>query len=90
MMELVQLRDKSQITLPAKIQKELGIKKGDYLEVSIEDDRIILIPKVLVDKKEITLSKAGEKYLQEALNDIKEGKIKSFDKTEDLMDDLKK
>jgi len=30
-MSLIQVREKAQITIPSKIRKELGIKKGDYL-----------------------------------------------------------
>jgi len=37
-MPLIQVREKAQITIPSKIRKELGIKKGDYLEIAKEDD----------------------------------------------------
>lgn len=33
---------KSQIVLPAEIRRALGIRTGDQLEVSIEDDHIVL------------------------------------------------
>ncbi len=52
-MALVQIREKSQITIPSSIRKELGIKKGDYLEVIREGDRILLIPKIVVDKNSV-------------------------------------
>lgn len=90
MMPLVQLRDKSQITIPSSIRKELGIKKGDYLEITKEGDRIIIIPKIVVDKSSVTLSEKGEKYLQEALDDIKEGRIKVNNDVEEFIDNLKR
>ena len=89
-MALIQIKDKAQITIPSKIRKELGINKGDYLEATIEADRIVLIPKIVIDKDSVALSEQGEKYLKEALLDIKENKFKIHDKVEELIDDLKK
>ncbi len=78
-MPLVQVREKAQITLPSKIRKALGIKEGDYLEAEVEDNKIVLIPKILVDKAEaVTLSKKSEEMLKEALEDVKKCKVKKF------------
>jgi len=61
-MSLVQVREKAQITIPNKIRKALGIKKGDYLQAKVENNKIVLVPKVLIDKAEaVTLSKKGSK-----------------------------
>jgi len=51
-MPLVQVKAKAQITIPAKIRKLLGIKKGDYLEADVKENRIILTPKEIVDTEE--------------------------------------
>jgi AbrB family looped-hinge helix DNA binding protein len=88
-MAIVKIREKSQITIPSSIRKELGIKEGDYLEVTREGDRILLIPKIVIDKNSIQLSKKGEKYLQEALDDVKEGRVKESNNVEELFDDLR-
>jgi len=90
-MPLVQVREKAQITIPSKIRKALGIKEGDYLEAEVKDNKIVLIPKILVDKaKAVTLSKKGEEMLKEALEDVKKGRVKKFKNVEDLIDDLHK
>jgi len=90
-MPLVQVREKAQITLPSKIRKALHIKEGDYLEAEVEDNKIVLIPKILVDKaKAVTLSKKGEEMLKEALEDVKKGKVRKFKKVQELIDDLHK
>jgi len=82
-MPLVQVREKAQITIPSKIRKTLGIKQGDYLEAEVEDNKIVLIPKILLDKAEaVTLSKKGEEMLKEALEDVKRGKVKKFNNVE--------
>jgi bifunctional DNA-binding transcriptional regulator/antitoxin component of YhaV-PrlF toxin-antitoxin module len=68
----------------------LGIKNGDYLEIRKEGDRIIIVPKIVVDKSMVTLSEKGEKYLQEALDDMKEGRIKANNDVEEFIDNLKR
>jgi len=91
LMPLVQVREKAQITLPSKVRKALGIKEGDYLEVEVEDNKIVLIPKILLDKAEaVTLSKKGEEMLKEALEDVKKGKVKKFKNVEELINNLHK
>ena len=50
-MPLVRVKDKYQVTIPAKIRKELGLKVGDYLEVESQGDAIILRPVSLIDRE---------------------------------------
>lgn len=76
-MSLIQIREKGQITIPSRIRKELGIRKGDYLEIVKEDDKIVITPKILVDKVSVNLSAKGEEMLKEAIDDVKKGKVKS-------------
>ena len=89
-MSLVQVREKAQITIPSRIRKELGIKKGDYLEIVKEDDKIVIIPKVLVDKVSVNLSAKGEEMLKEAMDDVKRGKVKIHTDVTHLINDLHK
>ena len=89
-MPLIQVRDKAQITIPSGIRKELGIKKGDYLEIVKEDDKIVIIPKILVDKVSVNLSVKGEEMLKEAIDDVKKGKVKIHNSVNHLIDDLHK
>lgn len=76
-MSLIQIREKGQITISSRIRKELGIRKGDYLEIVKEDDKIVITPKILVDKVSVNLSAKGEEMLKEAIDDVKKGKGKS-------------
>ena len=89
-MSLIQVREKAQITIPSKIRKELGIKKGDYLEVTKEDDRIVIIPKILIEKVSVSLSVKGEEMLKEAIDDVKKGKVKIHNNVTHLINDLHK
>ncbi len=88
---LVQVKSKSQITLPQKVRNFLGIQEGDYLEVKIEKNAVILKPKTILDKfPTFELSSQGEIMLQEALNDVKAGRVKKFNNIKDLISDLHK
>jgi AbrB family looped-hinge helix DNA binding protein len=89
-MFLIQVREKAQITIPSGIRKELGIKKGDYLEIIKEDDKIVIIPKILVDKVSVNLSAKGEEMLREAIDDVKKGKVKTHNNVKHFINDLHK
>ena len=90
-MELVKVRNKAQITLPSKIRKALAINVGDYLEADIQDNRVVLTPQVVMDKFEsVELSKRGEQMLDEALDEVRQGRTEEFEDVEDLISDLKR
>jgi len=48
---LVRIKEKSQITIPWKALKDLGVNIGDYLMAGIEDNKFVLVPKILIDKE---------------------------------------
>jgi len=90
-MDLVKVRGKAQITLPANIRKALGINEGDYLEAEIKDNKVVLIPQMVTAKFEsVELSKKGEQMLKESIEDVKKGRVKEFDNVEALITSLKK
>ncbi|NQU99258.1 MAG: AbrB/MazE/SpoVT family DNA-binding domain-containing protein [Parcubacteria group bacterium] len=49
-MDLVRLKSKSQLTIPYKICKELGIKKDDLFKVELVGKRAIFTPQVITNK----------------------------------------
>jgi AbrB family looped-hinge helix DNA binding protein len=54
-----------QVVIPKKIHDQLGLEPGDYLEVELEGDRVILTPKALIEKR-----------LAESLDDIRKGRVR--------------
>ena len=54
-----------QVVIPKKIHDHLGLEPGDYLEVELEGDRMVLTPKALVEKR-----------LAESLQDIEKGRVR--------------
>jgi AbrB family looped-hinge helix DNA binding protein len=49
----VVLREKGRITLPVAIRDALGVSPGDQLEVSAEDEAVVLRPVRVVTSKEM-------------------------------------
>ena len=49
-MSLVRVKRKHQVTIPAKVRDELKLEEGDWLEVQVQDNRIILTPQVVLDR----------------------------------------
>ncbi len=62
-MSAVKVGVSRQIAIPKKIHDQLGLAPGDYLEVELRDNRLILTPKTLIEKR-----------LAEGLDDLKRGR----------------
>jgi AbrB family looped-hinge helix DNA binding protein len=76
---LVELRGRSQITIPAEIIKELGAVEGDKFEVVAKDGMLIFVPVVVYPKSEVERLK---KLAIEAEND---GELPIYDNAEDMI-----
>jgi len=46
---IMKISPQGQIRLPKKIMMTLGIDKGDYVEVEVEERQIVLKPRKLID-----------------------------------------
>ena len=82
---VIELRAKSQITLPKSIVSSLGISEGDKLDIFEKDGMICIVPVVVYPKKYLD-------ELQDEINQLKEninnGKQPVFDNLEALFDKL--
>ena len=78
-----------QVTLPASVRRELGVEEGDLVEIEVIDDRVVLMPKKLVDKSQAYFwTKRWQEGEREADEDIKAGRVKVFDSVDELVKDL--
>jgi len=76
-----------QVTLPASVRRELGVEEGDLVEIEVIDDRVVLMPKKLVDKSQAYFwTKRWQEGEREADEDIKAGRVKVFDSVELVKD----
>ena len=48
-MALVTVKDKFQVTIPAKLRERIGVRVGDLLEMTVHEGGIQLRPKAVVD-----------------------------------------
>lgn len=67
-MAAVKIGVSRQVVIPKKIHDELGLAPGDYLEVEVEDGKVVLTPKTLVNKE-------VERGIEEGLKDVREGRV---------------
>src|SRR5205085_4646124 len=49
---LVKVKEKFQVTLPAELRDALHLTVGDLLEATIQDNVIVLKPKIVVDREQ--------------------------------------
>jgi AbrB family looped-hinge helix DNA binding protein len=78
-----------QITLPASVREQLGIEEGDIVEIEVEEERAVLMPKRLVDKSQAYFwTRRWQKGEREADEDIKAGRVKTFESADELIKEL--
>lgn len=67
-MPFVKVLRGGQITMPKELREVLEIKEGDILEVQMEKNKVILKPKILVDKSQAwarlnqVMAKVGKRH----------------------------
>lgn len=72
-----------QVVIPKKLHDELGLAPGDYLDVELQEGKVVMTPKTLVDKR-------VEERIQEGLDDIRQGRVLGpFDNAKDGMKALR-
>jgi AbrB family looped-hinge helix DNA binding protein len=83
---LTRMTRNGQITLPAAIRREANVQEGDILAVRLEEDRIILVPKRLIDKSQAYFwSESWQRGEREAERDIAEGHAERYATVDELI-----
>ena len=80
---LVEIRGRSQITIPSEIIKKLGISEGDKFDIMEKDGGIFLCPVVVYPKDKIAKI---AKILKESESDTKKKTV--FESVEDMFSDM--
>jgi AbrB family looped-hinge helix DNA binding protein len=91
-MELVKVKRNFQITIPQSLRRLIRLVVGDYVEVDIQDDTLVIRPvKVVHPDQEYFFTKEWQEKEAEAEKDIAQGKIVGpFEGAEDALKALKK
>jgi AbrB family looped-hinge helix DNA binding protein len=86
---ITKLRGRSQITLPSEIIKKMRLSPGDNLDISIEDDKIIVKPVLIIDRSQSWFwSKEWQEKEKEVEEDIKAGRIHHAKNVDELIEKL--
>ena len=83
---VLELRAKSQITIPKELVDKLGLSEGDKLDISEKDGAIRIIPVVVYPKKYISELR---KEIDETKTKIASGEQPVFDNVDALFAQLK-
>jgi len=88
---LTKVTRNGQMTLPAAARRALHIEEGDYVEVRVSEDSLVLTPKKLIDKSQAYFwSPEWQAAEREASEDIASGRVREFKKADDLIATLSK
>ncbi len=88
---LTKVTRNGQLTIPKTLRDRLGIEEGDYIEVVMEDNRVILTPKKLIDADQAYFwTKSWQEGEREASADIAAGRVTGFEDVEDAIASLRK
>jgi AbrB family looped-hinge helix DNA binding protein len=75
-MELVKVKRNFQITIPQNLRRIIRLTVGDYVEVDIKDDMLVIRPvKVVHPDQEYFFTKEWQEKETEADKDIAEGRV---------------
>ena len=84
---LVELKAKSQVTIPKDIVNSMELNQGDQFEVTEDNGKIILVPVAIYPEHVIKSLKAEVKEIKES---IKNGTQPVFDSIDSLFEELDK
>jgi antitoxin MazE len=75
-MELVKIKQHYQITIPNSLRKLLRLAVGDYMEIKVQDDALVIRPvKVVPSPNEYFFSREWQEKEAEADSDIAAGRV---------------
>lgn len=88
---IVQMKKKATLTIPKEVRQDLHLAdEGEVFELSVQDGRIILEPKILVPKdQQWYWTEEWQVAEREADEDVKEGRYITFDDPSDAIKYLK-
>lgn len=84
---LVELKAKSQVTIPKDIVNSMELSQGDQFEVIEDNGKIVLVPVAVYPEHVIKNLKAEVKEIKEA---VKNGEKPVFDSIDSLFEELDK
>ena len=86
---ITKLRGRAQITLPVEIIKKMKLNPGDNLDITIDNDKIIVTPVLIIDRSQAWFwSKEWQEKEQEVDENIKNNEVYKAKDIDDLFKKL--
>ncbi len=86
---ITKLRERSQITLPSEVLKKMKLSPGDQLEITVEDDKIVVRPVLVIDRSQSWFwSKEWQEKEKDADKDMEEGTVQHAKDVKELINKL--
>ncbi len=76
---IIELRKKSQVTIPKEVADELNLQEGDHLDVSVKDGVIVIEPVAVYSKAYIEKLEQTVLRLNEETSEYKIGPFKTVE-----------
>ena len=91
-MAITRISPKHQITIPKEAFEKLHLEVGDFLEVDVTEEGLLLVPKKLISKDQVWFwTKEWQQKEKEADEAINKGEVsKPFKSAGELIQHLKK
>ena len=82
---LVEIKQKSQVTIPVELLKKMNLKTGDKLEIEEHEGRLVITPVVVIPREQIWYySREWQRDESEAQRQIQQGQVKSAENKYEL------
>lgn len=86
---LIDIKQRSQITLPKALLNKLGLSTGDILEIDEKDGVLVLTPVMVIPKEQAWyFTKEWQDAEKEVDQEIKEGKVYTSNDMDSLFADM--
>jgi antitoxin MazE len=86
---LVELKQKSQVTIPIELVRKLKLKPGDKLELEEKDGCLIMTPVAVIPRDQMWFySQEWQQDEQKVEQQIQEGRVKTAKSKEELLREL--
>ena len=88
---LRKLGKSNQVAIPKEILKKLHLNSNDYIDVYIEDNKIILEPKIVIPRDQAYFfTEEWQKDEHQAEQDIQSGRVTETADLDELMEEMDK
>ena len=98
MSTIARIQHKGQVTIPTRVREQAGLIRGDLVEFSFQRGKIVITPKLIIDRSQFPTAddeytpeqrRTVDSQLAEGLSDIRKGRVSpKFDTVDEMLTSL--